>query len=180
MEKTSNQITVPISKRKVIDFLVQSIELLTFGLFLILTAKRFSGVMYPYKTFNLVAGGLCILCSIYLGFHSLKNLRTNKPGLIIDPTGLQKRIRRNYGGPIAWIDINRIYIKKIFWRKVIFLDVNNPNIYIKRQKNWFTKVNMIFDYKIFDSPLSITTDGLKITFEELYQLLNKYFLLFKT
>jgi len=136
--------------------------------------------MSPYKTYNLVMGGLCILGSLYLGYHSLKNLRTNKPGLIIDTNGLQKRIRRAYEGPIAWIDINRIYIKKIFWRKVIFLDVNNPNVYIKRQKNWFNKVNMIFDYKFFDSPLSITTDGLKITFEELNQLINKYFLLFKT
>jgi hypothetical protein len=179
MEQSANQITVSISKSKVVDLLVRPIALVAFGLLLMLRPNKFSGVENSYKTFQLVMGGLCILGSLSLGYLSLKNLRTGKPGLIIDPSGLQKKFRRTYAGHIAWIDINRIYILKIFWRKVIFLFVNNPGVYIDRQKNWFNKVTMFLDYKVVGSPLTVTTDGLNITFEELYQLINKYFLLFK-
>jgi hypothetical protein len=50
--------------------------------------------------------------------------------------------------------------------------VNNPNEFIDRQKNILVRKNVETNFKKFGSPIQISTNGLKIKFEELYELMT--------
>jgi hypothetical protein len=178
MEQSTIQMTVSLSKKKIAGLIIGSLTFILFGLWLILKPEL-SEFDKPYKPVNFLMGCLSILSGLFVTYYSLKKLRAKSPGLIINSNGLKKDFRETYSEWIPWADIRRIKLVTILWQKIIYLEVNNPQTYIKRQKNIFNKASMFFEYKLFDTPLRISSDGLNITSKELYKLIYKHFLLFK-
>ncbi len=56
-------------------------------------------------------------------------------------------------------------------QRLILLQVNNPYDYINRQTNKFEKKLMEINYNRYGTPLNLTSNGLKISFNDLHKLL---------
>lgn len=96
----------------------------------------------------------------------------NKPGLIIDQTGLTDNSSGVSAGRILWSDIADISVIEIHRQKLIMLQVTNPQDYIDKQKSEFKRKMMQMNYKVYGTPLSITSNGLHISFDELLSTLT--------
>ncbi len=111
------------------------------------------------------------LCAIFF-IHKLPD---NKPELIIDDDGLLDNSSEVAAGEILWQDIEEISVIEIHRQKLIMLQVKNPQDYIDKQASGFKRKLMTMNFKMYGTPLSITTNGLKISFEELLSTLTKKF-----
>ena len=96
----------------------------------------------------------------------------NKPGLIIDQTGLTDNSSGVSAGQILWSDIEDISVLEIHRQKIIMLQVRNPQDYIDKQTSGFKRKMMQMNYKMYGTPLSITSNGLKVSFDELLSTLK--------
>jgi hypothetical protein len=108
------------------------------------------------------------LCAYFLS----KKLPDNKPGLIIDPTGLTDNSSGVAAGKVLWEDIEEISVMQIQRQKLIMLQVSNPQVYIDKQTSGFKRKMMQLNYKMYGTPLSINSNGLKISFDALLSTLT--------
>lgn len=76
-------------------------------------------------------------------------------------------------GLIEWKDINRIEKKQVMSTKFLILHTNNPEKYIRRAKNFISRRAVEMNVKTYGSPLSITSNSLKINFEDLETLITR-------
>lgn len=76
-------------------------------------------------------------------------------------------------GLIEWDDIVELQIENVVNQKFIMVIVSNPEKYINRQKSSLKKMAMGRNYKSYGSPISISANGLKTNFEELYRLIER-------
>ncbi len=53
--------------------------------------------------------------------------------------------------------------------------VSNPQTYINGQSNWFKRKILELNYKWYGTPVGISANGLKISFEELLKLVTEKF-----
>lgn len=60
-------------------------------------------------------------------------------------------------------------------QNLIRIFVNNPNEFIERQSNLLARKNVESNFKKFGSPIQISTNGLNIGFNELYELITEEF-----
>ena len=105
-------------------------------------------------------------------FIFFRKLPGNKPGLIINQTGLIDNSGGVSAGQILWSDIEDIVVIEIQRQKLIMIHVTNPQDYIDKQVSWFKRKMMQMNYNMYGTPLSITSNALNISFDELMTTLT--------
>ena len=105
-------------------------------------------------------------------FFIAKKLGDNSLGLIISNKGIFDNSSGVSAGQILWSDIENISVIKIHRQRLIMLQVTNPQEYIDKQTSSFKRKIMQLNFKIYGTPLSITSNGLKISFDELLSTLT--------
>ena len=99
--------------------------------------------------------------------YAIKKIFNKDFGLIIDEKGIYDNSSGVSAGLILWqdiIDINFLQVQKI---KFIQIIVSNPDYYIYRKKNIIFRFFMFLNKKIYGTPISISSTGLKCSFDEL-------------
>lgn len=165
------QIEIQLSKIKLLLMLVGSLTFVALGLWLVINPPTNQHYHRYSPTTILIAGYASI---IFFGLGVLifiRKLSDNRPGLIIDDLGLSDNSSGVAGGQILWSDILGISVLKVHRQKFVMLQVKNPEDYINRQTNAFKRKMMEMNFKMYGSPLSITSNGLKISFNDLHKLL---------
>lgn len=112
---------------------------------------------------------------LFFGFMAsivARKLQDDTPGLIIDEVGIDDNSSGVAVGLILWRDIKDVFVVEIANQKFIMVEVYNPEYYIERQTHYLQKKAMEYNLKTYGSPLSITTNGLKCTFDKLYKLIK--------
>lgn len=166
-------IQIPLSKQKITFLLLGALLFVVLGAWLVLQPEKFAhgpGSLLGRPTVRVVgiAGILFFgICAVY----AFRKLLDNKPGLIIDETGLTDNSGGVSAGHILWTDISDLSVISIQKQQFILLRVRNPQDYIDRQKGTFRKKMMQLNFKLYGSPLTITANGLKMTFAELHRLI---------
>lgn len=102
----------------------------------------------------------------------------NGPGLVIDDLGIEDYSSAVTGPKIYWKDITAIEVLIIKSQPLILFKVSNPQIYIDGAKGFKRKM-MALNYKWYGTPLSISANGLRISFEELLKLVSERFEVYK-
>jgi len=175
MSIKGQQIEIQLSKIKLLLMLVGSLTAVALGIWLAINPPTNHHYHRFSPTTILIAGYASI---IFFGigiFVFIRKLLDKRPGLIINDLGLNDNSSGVAGGQILWSDISDISILKIHRQKFIQLKVKNPDEYINRQTNTLKRKMMEMNFKMYGSPLSITSNGLKISFDELHKLLvDKY------
>ncbi len=173
--KTINQIQIPLSKLKIVLMLIGALAFVLLGLWCVLEPASFTTSYRTSTTKITIAGYASIIffgiCAAFL----IHKLFDTKPGMIIDDKGLIDNSSGSASGYIFWNDIENISVMEIRRQKLILLHIKNPQDYISRQKSLFKRKNMALCNKMYGTPLSITANGLKITFDTLLTIIKPKF-----
>lgn len=170
--KTNKQVEIPLSKFKIVLMLIGALTFVSIGLWFVInppTLKfRNPATIASAGYASIVFFGICALLLI-------RKLFDDNPGLIIDNKGLIDNSSGLSTGYISWSDIENISVIKIHRQKLILLHVKNPQEFITNQKSLFKRKNMELSTKMYGTPLSITANGLKTTFDNLLTIITTKF-----
>jgi hypothetical protein len=166
------QIEIQLSKIKLLLVLIGSLTFVALGLWLVISQPT---IHVDSSTVDLIrlfiAGWLSIIFFGLCTLLSIRKLADNRPGLTINDIGITDNSSGISCGQIHWSDILNISVLKIQRQKFIMLQVKNPEDYINRQTSKFKRKMLKMNFNKFGSPLSISSNGLKISFNDLHKLL---------
>lgn len=169
------RIEIPLSKSKLVLMFMGALVFVAIGFWFALAPPDIDNSFWgPTKI--AIAGYASIIFFGLCGVVIVRKLFDNKPGLIIDSKGLIDNSSGLSAGYILWTDVENISVVEIQKQRLLMLEVKNPQDYINRQGNLLKRKSMEFNDKIFGTPLSITANGLKISFQELSALVKQKFL----
>jgi hypothetical protein len=175
MTTSDNRIEIPLSKQKIILMLIGSIAFVAIGLWFVIAPPTIQNSYWGNPTKIMIVGYSSIIFFGLCAFFLIRKLPDNKPGLIIDDNGLIDNSSGVSTGQILWADIEDISVIEIHRQRLIMIHVKNPQDYIDKQKSGFKRRIMTMNFKMYGTPLSITSNALKIPFDELLSALNKKF-----
>lgn len=172
MTNALGQIEIQLSKTKLILMLIGSIAFVAVGLWFIVSPPTISNPFFGNPTRLLIIGVAATITFGFMGFYIARKIPDNKPGLIINNVGLIDNSSGLSVGQILWSDIESVSILEINKQKLILINVKNPKDYIDKQKSGLKKRLMQMNFNGYGTPLSITSNSLKIEFDELFNILN--------
>lgn len=167
MAMSGQRIEIPLSKKRMLLMLSGALLFVAFGFWFVISPPAISNSYWGNPTKLAIAGYASIVFFGLCAFYLIRKLPDNKPGLIIDQTGLTDNSSGVSAGQILWSDIEGISVMEIQRQKLIMLHVTNPQDYIDKQTGIIKRKMMQMNYKMYGTPLSITSNGLKISFDEL-------------
>lgn len=175
MQSSNTSIHIEASFKKRYFALLGSLAFVAIGCFLVYLPSEEGDGFFHYFTPAKISGwasilffGVCILILIF-------NLKSSQLGLLISDTGIT-----DYSGPIAagfipWSDVLDLQVIEIEKQRIMLVLVKDSDLYIQRQTNAFKKQLMSMNDKYYGTPIHITTNGLKIKFDALEQLMFQRF-----
>ena len=175
MTNSEQAIEIPLNKSKIVMMLVGSLIFVIIGFWFVIAPPEIDNSFWGDPTKLTIIGAASILffglCAYFFG----RKLPDNKPGLIIDETGLIDNSGGFAAGNILWSDIQDISVLQIQKQKMIMIYVKNPQDYIDRQTSFLKRKGMQLNYKSYGTPISITSASLKTSFDELYETITSKF-----
>lgn len=168
--QTASRIEIHFRKRKLILYLILSILFVLAGIWL---------VNDPPEDFNPVHGNpkvvgyLSILFFGILGIYFFSKMFDRKPAIILDSLGLDDRSGIYPAGFILWQDLESVSIIKIHKHKLIMLQLKDAQTYIQNQRGFIRRFFLKYNYKLYGSPVAISSNALNISIYDLYEQLNK-------
>lgn len=171
----SERIEIKLSKSKIFLLLLGGITFVFFGYLFISKPEDYTSLICRSPEIIRISG---ILAACFFGLGSVfivSKLFDKKPGLIIDKDGITDNSNMTSIGLVEWADIKKIEKGKVGSTQFLIIHVIKPKKYDTRAKNWLSKMTMLANQKMYGSPLSITSNSLKITFEDLETLIKKEF-----
>jgi hypothetical protein len=172
MTTSGERIEIPLSKSKMVLMLIGALAFVAVGFWFVISPPTIENSYWGSPTKIAIVGYASIIFFGLCVFVLIKKLPDNKPGLIIDETGLIDNSSGVSAGQILWSDVADISVIEIHRQKLIMLQVTNPQDYIDKQTSVFKRKMMQMNYKMYGTPLSITSNGLKISFDELLSTLT--------
>ena len=172
MTVSGQRIEIALSKSKIVLMLLGALTFVAIGLWFVIAPPTIENSYWGNPTKIAIAGYASIIFFGLCAFFFIRKLPDNKPGLIIDDTGLVDNSSGLSAGHILWSDIENISVIEIHRQKLIMLQVKNPQLYIDRQTSLFKRKGMELNNKMYGTPLSITANGLKTSFDNLMTILT--------
>ncbi|HLO82045.1 MAG TPA: STM3941 family protein [Chitinophagaceae bacterium] len=173
---SEQRIEIPLSKLKLVLMLMGALAFVAIGFWFVLAPPDIDSSFWRNPARIAFAGYASIIFFGLCGVVIVRKLFDRKPGLIIDSKGVIDNSSGLSAGYILWTDVENISVVEIQKQRLLMLEVKNPQDYINRQGNLLKRKGMEFNDKMFGTPLSITANGLKISFEELSALVKQKFL----
>ena len=172
MIASEQQIEISLSKMKLTLMVIGSLLFVVIGILFVINPEKYTTPLMRNPTVIFISGLASILffslCFVFIA----KKLGDNSLGLIISDKGIFDNSSGLSAGQILWSDIENISVIKIHRQRLIMLQVTNPQEYIDKQTSSFKRKMMQLNFKIYGTPLSITSNGLKISFDELLSTLT--------
>jgi len=166
------KIEIAVSKGKMTKMLIGSIAFVLIGLWLLIYQPTIGNPLFDNV---FVKYGTAIVSILFFGYtmlYSLKKLADQKPGVVVDNTGIFDNSIAVSVGFIPWTDIKQIARVKVMNQQFVIVGVSNPEHYIGKQANLLKRKSMEYNYKNYGSPLAISANGLKCDLNELVQILE--------
>src|SRR5688572_25724302 len=175
MTASEHRMEIPFSKSKIALLLMVALTFVTIGLWFVIAPPTIKNSFWGNPTRIAVLGYASIIFFGLCAFYFFRKLTDNKPGLIVDDIGLVDNSSGLSGGFILWSDIENISVIEIHSQKLIMVHLKNPQHYINSQTSLLKRKSMAFNNKMYGAPLSISSNGLKISFDDLLTLLTDKF-----
>lgn len=169
---TEQHIEIPRSKIKHLLGLMGSLVFIAVSIWL-LTIRH--SMAWP-KSLRVL-----IICIVGVGFFGLcavliiKNLFDARPGLVIDAEGVIDNTNFTNAGLISWADITGIAEWRYNGQKMVVLVLRDPQCYLYRVPNALRRKGLLFNLNNCGSPVVISANSLKISYQDLYLLLREKF-----
>jgi hypothetical protein len=166
----NNKIEIYFSRKKLVLLLAGMVAFCAIGCWLIIQPKEtisFHLIPIPAKALGITA----LIFFGTIGIFMARKMADNKPALTIDDLGMEDRSGILSGGYILWQDIITVSAKEIKGQKFIMIGLRDPDKYFG-QKNRLSGLFLKFNRKTFKGDISISTNGLDISFDDLYTLIK--------
>jgi hypothetical protein len=173
MTAIGQPLEIPLSKKKLILMVTGSLTFVVLGILFVTNPEKYSSSIMRSPMIIFITGLACILFFGLCFFFIIKKIGDNSPGLVISDEGILDNSSGVSAGQIKWTEIEKISVIKIQRQKLIMIQLKNPQDYIERQRSGFKRKMMKINYKMYGTPLSITSNGLKISFNELLSTLTE-------
>ena len=170
---TNLPITIPLSKGKLLLSTLGAFAFVAIGFWFVMAPPSRTGSSLE-STLLMVLGLVAILFFGGIAMLVIRKLFDSRPGLIINEQGLMDNSGGLSAGQILWTDIEDISVLQIQRQRLILVFVKNHQDYIDRQSNGWKRKLMTMNYRQYGTPLSISTNGLKISFDELVEILKQH------
>lgn len=144
------------------------------GVFFVIKPEIFEGRRSSHEMIFLAGAACTLFFGVCLAI-SIRKIFSKQVGLIINSEGLIDKSAGNSAGEILWIDVKDVVTINIMNQKFVSIIVKNPDKYIDAQRNFFKRKLMAQNYKMIGTPISISPNTLKISFTELYNILQQRF-----
>jgi hypothetical protein len=167
---------IELSKTKILLIVLGSLVFIAAGCWMVSldvaqieSQRRFNSplLVYGIGWIGIVFFGFCWL-------YGINKLFDRKPGLIFSSIGITDNSSGVSAGLIPWNEIAGFSIYEIHRQKMLVVLLKNPDKYIE-QGSVFKRTLNRTNYKMSGSPVAITSNSLKINFEELVNVSNQYF-----
>lgn len=168
------KIEIPTSRTKLILILIGSILFTVGGIYLTKNPEEFISLRYRNPDVIRIVGIVAVCFFGLVGVYIVPKLFDKKPGLILDHNGLTDNSSAMSVGLILWKDIISIRTIKVQSTKFLIIKVKNPKKYLSgsnKFKSFLLKANM----KMYGTPVSISSNGLKYNFNKLEELVKMEF-----
>lgn len=175
---TNLPIIIPLSKGKLLLSTLGAFAFVAIGFWFVLAPPTRTGSSLE-STLLMVLGLVSILFFGGIAILVIRKLFDSRPGLIINEQGLNDNSGGLSLGQILWTDIEDIQVLQIQRQKLLLILVKNPQDYLDRQSNGWKRKLMAMNHRQYGTPLSISTNGLKISFAELLEILKQQLELFQ-
>jgi hypothetical protein len=172
MIDAGDQVTIPLSRTKLLLLGVGAALFVALGVWLLLTADK--QVRYDplyVKAVAILAIGFFGLC----GAYGVMKLFDSRPGLILDSAGLTDNSSAFAVGRVAWNEIRDIRVLSIRRQKFLALIVRDPGKYLRRGNSARQYVKTK-SFEMTGSPVTIASNALSVGFDELEKLVRAYWL----
>ncbi|SFU66735.1 hypothetical protein SAMN05216480_11259 [Pustulibacterium marinum] len=168
-----DRIEIPLSKTKLLLLLLGGIGFVVLGTWFTIHPEQFKTPLFQSSEVIRMSGIASIVffgvCVVFI----FKKLFDKKVGLIMDENGITDHSSGTSVGLIEWDDIIGLETVQVASTKIMMLLTNQPEKYIARAKNGIAKQAMKANYKMYGSPLSIASNSLQITYDDLEKLITK-------
>jgi hypothetical protein len=167
----TQRVEIPLSKTKMMLLFIGSIAFVILGILFSTEPDSFISPMFRNRELIRIAG---IASVVFFGLGApfiFKKLFDKRAGLILDERGITDNSSALSIGVIEWQDIRGVETIQIASTKILMLLTDQPEKYMERASNGFSRKAMKANYKMYGSPLSITATSLQIKYEELERLI---------
>ena len=177
--KMNDRVEIELSKRKIILLFIAGVVFVIIGCWGAVKPEDFISPIFRNPGVIRISGiaGVSFF-GVGIVFIARK-LFDNKPGLIIDRYGITNNTNVTSMGLIEWNDITRIEKKQVMSTKFLILYTDNPEKYIQRAKNFISRRAVEMNTKTYGSPISLTSNSIKINFDDLETLITREFKRYK-
>lgn len=175
MKENSEEIAIELSKTKLVFALLVSIIFVILSSWFIINPQKFVNPIFRSKEIIFIAGILGVAVFGFFAIMITKKLPDKNKGLIISESGIFDNSSASSVGQIDWNDIIGISKSQVMSTKFLMILVHNPEKYIEKAKSRIAKKNMEANLKWYGSPIAISSNALKIDFNNLEKLLTENF-----
>ena len=167
-------IEIQLSKRKIFISLIASFVFVLLGILFLSNPEMFEGRRFSKGTI-FMTGIVTLLFFGICAVFFVKKLFSREVGLTIHTDGFIDKSSGNQAGEILWRDVEAVAEYNIMNQKFVTVHLKDPERYLNTQENKFKRKLMFQNYKMSGTPVNISPNTLKISFEELYALLQERF-----
>ena len=167
---------VELSKTKILLLVVGALAFVALGVWMyqldpawIESQRRFNSPLLVHSVgiVSVVFFGLC-------GVVGIRKFFDKKPGLILGASGIVDNSSGAAAGLIPWSEIQGFGIHEIQKQKLLIIKLADPEKYIQAGGSMKRALNRM-NLKLCGSPIAISSNALKINFNELVNLCNSYY-----
>lgn len=155
-------------KYKIMLFLLIAFLLSVF--FILFPLKLFGSFIFRNEKIILICGYFILLSSVFLTLQYIYLFFFSRIGLQISNEGIINNTSLLIPGLIKWNDIESIKICERYKNNIDVI-IKTPDLYFKKTKNPFRKINMYVYYYFYNTPCVIGVQILDINAPELAKLL---------
>ncbi len=169
------EVEIPFNKNKQKVLFIVNSACALFGIWLIVIQPKSLNTVFDTPSEMYGGLGTWILfwgvCAYFVG----TKLFDSSPGLIISNEGFTDNTTAISAGFVPWKDVSEIQESIIQEQKSICVIVKNPQDYIDRQTNALKRKTLEINYKKLGVIIRIYSLGLKSSYQEVKELLDKRF-----
>jgi hypothetical protein len=167
--------TIELSKTKLLLLIAGALIFVALGIWMyqldpawIETQRRFNSpvIVHAIGIVSVVFFGAC-------GAAGLKKSFDKKPGLVLSAAGIVDNSSAVSAGLIPWSDIQGFGIHQIQKQRLLIIKLADPEKYIRAGGSMKQALHRM-NTRICGSPVAISSNALKINFDELVGLCNSY------
>jgi len=159
------------SKKKVVLLFIASVLFVCIGIWGIIRPEELVSTIFKDLLIIRISGIIAVLFFGLGVFLTASKFFDSKPGLIINEFGIKDNSNSACICLIEWSDIKGFERVEILSTKILLVLLKNPHKYIALAKHTLAKKSMEANNKRYGSPISIVSNSLKISFDDLERLI---------